>query len=67
MRSEFPVLPVEMPKQLEGASVEEMGQWLLDYNGACAFNVCEHQPLQKITGPPLKIRVKEGAEPVALH
>ena len=31
------------------------------------FNVCKYQPLQKMTGPPLKLRVKEGAEPVALH
>ena len=30
-----------------------------------AFKVCEHQTLQSMTGPPLKIRLKEGAEPVA--
>ena len=35
--------------------------------GASTFDICEHQPLKAMMGPPLKIRVKEGAEPVALH
>ena len=54
-RSEEPAFQT-VPEQLKDSRVEDMEQWIRNYYGASAFNVCEHQPLQKMTGPPLKIR-----------
>ena len=66
-RSEVPPMPTSMPLPPTEEAVDVLEQWIKDYYASSAFNVCEHQKLQSMTGPPLKIRVKEGAEPVALH
>ena len=56
----MPWLPTE-------GNANSLEQWIKDYYASSAFNVCEHQALQARTGPQLNIRVKEGAEPVAVH
>ena len=66
-RSEVPQLPSSMPWPPTEDNADALEQWIKDYYASSAFNVCEHQALQAMSGPPLKIRVKEGAEPVALH
>ena len=45
-----------------------MQQWFLDTYAASSFNVCTHQPLPLMTGlPPMRIHLKEGVSPVAIH
>ena len=66
-RSKAPKLPVSMPWPPTEGNASSLKQWIKDYYASSAFNVCKHQALQAMTGPPLKIRVKEGAEPVAVH
>ena len=66
-RSEVPQLPSSMPWPPTEDNADALEQWIKDYYASSAFKVCEHQALQAMSGPPLKIRVKEGAEPVALQ
>ena len=43
-------------------------EWLLETYATSAFNTCPHQPLPLMTGlPPLRVIVKDGTEPVAIH
>ena len=44
---------------------QKMRQWILSWYAASTFNTCPHQPLPAMTGPPMSIRVKPDAEPVA--
>ena len=44
-----------------------MERWLLDRYAASAFNVCTHQIMNKISGPPLKITVDPKVPQVARH
>nr|KAG5712492.1 hypothetical protein BaRGS_011466 [Batillaria attramentaria] len=46
---------------------ERLEQWLLDYYKSSSFNVCEHQPLPKMSGPPIRLMVDPDARPVAHH
>ena len=40
----------------------------MNYYASSTFNTCEHQPLPMMKGvPPMRILMKEGAEPVAVH
>ena len=66
-RSEVPKLPVSMPWPPTESNVDALEQWIRDYYATTGFNVCEHQALQAMTGPPLKIRVEEGVEPRVVH
>ena len=66
-RSAVPKLPESMPWPPAESNADALEQWVRDYYASSAFNVCEHQPLQAMSGPPLQIRVREGAEPIALH
>ena len=55
----FPITPENVPK---------IEKWFLETYAASAFNVCPHQPLPLMSGlPPLRIHVKEGSDPVAVH
>ena len=55
----FPILP---------ENVGKIRDWILEYYAASSFNICPHQPLPLMTGqPPLRIHVREGTEPVAVH
>ena len=43
-------------------------EWILEYYASSAFNNCPHQTLPLMSGlPPLKIIVKEGSTPYAIH
>ena len=65
--SKVPSLPASVPEKAKDYGPEELERWIKDYYAASAFNICEHQPLQAMTGPPLKINIEKGAKPVALH
>ena len=48
-------------------NIPKLEEWIRKRYAGSAFNVCECQPLPSMHGPPLMIRVKEGAVPVACH
>ena len=62
-----PKLPVSMPWPPTESNVDALEQWIRDYYATTGFNVYEHQALQAMMGPHLKIRVEEGAEPRVVH
>ena len=65
LRSPPPDMPHELPFQATAENTEKMREWILSRYAASTFNTCPHQPLPAMTGPPMSIRVKPGAEPVA--
>lgn len=44
-----------------------MEAWLLEYYKSSSFNVCEHQALPMMSGPPIHLMVDPDARPVASH
>ena len=64
-RSPPPDMPQELPFKATSENTEKMRQWILSRYAASTFNTCPHQPLPAMTGPPMSIRVKPDAEPVA--
>lgn len=66
-RSKPPPIPTQVPYEPIEENREKLEQWLLQYYSASTFNVCEHQPLPKMSGPPLKLIIEENATPHAVH
>ncbi len=66
---EAPPLPKSLPPGLSATEkdVPALKEWLLNYYGSTAFNVCEHQPLPLMKCEPLKLFLKADAKPVAVH
>ena len=54
---EIPSMPQDLPDGLTGRDedVPALKEWLLQYYGSTAFNVCEHQPLPLMNCEPLKL------------
>ena len=70
VRTEVPPLPEVIPFEPIAANLDKFENWLKnDYYASSAFNVCEHQVIPTISGPPLVIRHKNDVEPepVAIH
>uniref|UniRef100_A0A0L8IH52 Reverse transcriptase RNase H-like domain-containing protein n=1 Tax=Octopus bimaculoides TaxID=37653 RepID=A0A0L8IH52_OCTBM len=42
-------------------------KWLLELYSSSIFNICEHQQLSKISGPPIRLMVDPDAKPVTHH
>ena len=63
--------PPEMPTSLPFPGMEEnrhrLERYLLDHYAATAFNVCEHQPLPMMSGPPLSLTIDPNATPKPCH
>ena len=63
--------PPSLPNSLPFPATEEnrgkLEQWLLDYYRSSTFNVCEHQTLPMMSGPPMRLLIDEDATPVAHH
>ena len=67
-RSPPPPPPKQPPFPLTPENIPRLESWMLNTYAASAFNVCPHQPLPKMTGlPPLRIHIKEGSTPTAVH
>ena len=62
-----PALPTELPYPPTERNRGKLQQWLVDYYSASTFNVCEHQPLPMMSGPPMRLMVDPNAKPVAFH
>ena len=64
-------MPPPPPKTLPFLPTEEnvpkLRQFLLDYYKGSTFNVCEHQVLPMMSGPPLRLMINPNATPYAIH
>ena len=65
VRAQPPPLPEVVPEW--GGDVTRLKDWILHRYAASAFNICTHQALPSMTGPPLHLDVDPTAKPVAIH
>lgn len=66
-RAEPPAKPTTLPMPATEANREALRQHLLRTYAQSTFNTCPHQPLPRMSGPPLRLMLDEGATPVAYH
>ena len=62
-----PPPPTSLPVPTTEENRERLEKWLLDYYSSSSFNVCQHQPLPKMSGRPIRLMVDPDARPVAYH
>lgn len=62
-----PPLPTSLPFPATEKNREKLERWLLDYYKSSTFNVCEHQKLPMMSGPPMRLLIEDNATPVAYH
>ena len=62
-----PPPPTRLPFTASEDNSVKLEKWLLEYYGSSTFNVCEHQPLPMMSGPPMQLMVDSSARPVAHH
>ena len=62
-----PPLPTKPPYAPIVENVDKIQSWLLDYYKTSTFNVCEHQVLPMMSGPPLHLMIDPNATPTARH
>ena len=62
-----PPLPPLPPVPATDSNRQILQDFLLNYFGPSTFNTCEHQPLPRMTGPPMKLMIDTNATPVAHH
>ena len=62
-----PPRPTSLPFPATEENRERLEKWILDYYKSSTFNVCEHQPLPMMSGPPMQLMVDRDARPVAYH
>ena len=65
VRAQPPELPRAVPDW--NGDVKRLKDWILQRYAASAFNICPHQALPSMTGPPLHLDVDPAAKPVAIH
>lgn len=66
-RGPTPERPDSLPFQPTEENIPLFQQWFLSEFKSSAFNTCEEQPLQTMTGTPVDIKFKENAKPHAVH
>ncbi|KAJ8373500.1 hypothetical protein SKAU_G00040800 [Synaphobranchus kaupii] len=66
-RAEPPTRPTTLPMLATEANREALRRHLLEMYAQSTFNTCPHQPLPRMTGPPLRLMLNEDATPVACH
>ena len=59
--------PPKLPFAATESNREKLKEFLLRYYKSSTFNVCPHQPLPLMQGPPLKFRMKPDAKPYAIY
>ena len=60
-----PGSPSQLPFLCSPENIDKMETWLLDRYSASTFNVCPHQLLPEMDGPPVEIHVDPHAKPIA--
>ena len=62
-----PPPPQTLPYPATQQNRGKLEAFLLDYYKSSTFNVCDHQTLPMMTGPPLRIMIDPNATPFAVH
>ncbi|GFO33256.1 enzymatic polyprotein [Plakobranchus ocellatus] len=62
-----PPLPTSLPFPATEENREKLERWLLDYYKSSTFNVCEHQELPMMSGPPMRLIIDDDATPITHH
>ena len=66
-RTKPPPIPTSLPYPATEANWEKLQQYLLDYYSSSTFNICEHQTLPLMEGPPMRLMINPQANPTAYH
>ena len=66
-RAPLPEMPTSLPFPGTEENRHRLERYLLDHYAASAFNVCEHQPLPMMSGPPLSLTIDPKAIPKPCH
>ena len=66
VRTKPPPPPVP-PVHLIDANREKLQSFLLEYYKSSTFNICTHQILPLMSGPPMDLKIDSEAKPVARH
>ena len=66
-RAKPPPTPTSLPYPATEANRERLQQYLLDYYSSSTFNICEHQTLPLMGGPPMRLMINPHATPTAYH
>jgi hypothetical protein len=66
-RTNTPDRPMELPFPPTKDNVERLEGWLRDQFAGSAFNKCTHQPLQKMSGKDMDVKIRKDAVPFAVH
>ena len=61
LRAAPPGMPECLPFDPVKENTEDMKVWLLNRYAASTFNICPHQELPKMSGPPMKLLVNNEA------
>ena len=59
--------PPPLPEVMPEMDNKQLKDWILTRYAASAFNVCPHQRLPVMSGPPLHFEIEKGARPIATH
>jgi len=59
-RTTVPDRPTSLPFECHPNNNDKMKTWLFHRYQSSTFNVCPHQSLPEMTGPPVEIHLKEG-------
>ena len=62
-----PPKPTSLPIPATEDNADALKAWLLDYYKSSTFNVCQHQPLPMMSGPPMRLMIDPNAQPIAHH
>ena len=62
------------PSELDNPPIEisernrsKLEEYILKQFESSTFNICTHQPLPEMHGPPMKLMIDQNAKPVAIH
>ena len=68
LRQPVPARPEKIPYEPTEENRQKIADWITDtFAPSSAFNTCEHQPTEKMSGEPLSVHFKEDARAVAVH
>ena len=62
-----PPRPTRIPLPPTEENRDKLEKYLLDYYASSTFNVCQHQSLPMMSGPPMRLMINLDAKPVAYH
>ena len=62
-----PPPPTKLPVPATEKNKKYLKEFILDYYKSSTFNICSHQSLPMMKGPPMKLNIDTSAEPKAYH